>query len=263
MKKSIFLLASAFAMLSGFSSTATAEAQGPAYFKIANVAADDMLNIRAKRDHKSQRIGRIPPNATCVQNLIVERAYHPWVKIKYAGVIGWVNSRYLDGSEDPSCQRTGPIAAHKQPSTTVTASLQASAQADASLPIAKTEPITAAPEASDFAAAPTAKSDNPSTSSSNTASRNTDSKSRGELLGYVGVVNISADEHLNVRAQPTASAKKIGELRSDETCIRITRSNDDRSWVYVEHQSLSGWVSADYLGSVDKYDCFLKFPRGL
>jgi hypothetical protein len=92
-----------------------ADADGPGYFRVVNVAADDVLNIRAEPSARSVRLGRIPPGADCVRNLgcrgglslaeltelsEAERAarlrQNPrWCRVEYQGITGWVAGRYL------------------------------------------------------------------------------------------------------------------------------------------------------------------------
>jgi uncharacterized protein YraI len=92
---------------------ARAEADGPDFFAVTGVAADDVLNIRAAPSPKAAKIGAIPPNGRRVANLgcrgepgfaawqamtEAEReqaARGRWCKISYQGVEGWVAGRFL------------------------------------------------------------------------------------------------------------------------------------------------------------------------
>jgi uncharacterized protein YgiM (DUF1202 family) len=94
---------------------ANAEADGPDFYRVSGVAADDVLNIRAEPTSQATKVGSIPPNADCVRNLgcqgglslqefttlnQVEQArrlqQNPrWCQIQYQGIKGWVAGRYL------------------------------------------------------------------------------------------------------------------------------------------------------------------------
>jgi len=94
---------------------AAAEADGPDYYRVVGVSADDVLNIRAEPDTSAQQVGSIPPGADCVRNLgcrgglslqefttldEAEKARRlkenpRWCQIEYRGVTGWVAGRYL------------------------------------------------------------------------------------------------------------------------------------------------------------------------
>jgi len=97
------------------------EADGPDYWAVTGVAADDVLNIRAEADPRSPKIGEIPPDGTCVRNLgcvggltfeehttlteeekqRILRERPRWCRIEYQGTEGWVAGRYLT---EGSCQ---------------------------------------------------------------------------------------------------------------------------------------------------------------
>jgi len=92
-----------------------ATADGPDHFSVTKVKNWDVLNIRAKPHYKANKIGSIPYNGNCVQNLGCEggltlKEYSTlteaqkkailkkrprWCKVNYQGTIGWVNARYL------------------------------------------------------------------------------------------------------------------------------------------------------------------------
>jgi len=94
---------------------ATAEADGPDFYRVIGVAADDVLNIRAEPSPHATEVGSIPPNADCVRNLGCQggltfqefQTLNPaeqaerlkqnprWCRIEYQGVTGWVAGRYL------------------------------------------------------------------------------------------------------------------------------------------------------------------------
>jgi hypothetical protein len=95
--------------------TALAEADGPDFYRVVDVAADDVLNIRAEPDVSAPKVGSIPPGADCIRNLgcrgglsfeefttlnDAEKASRlkenpRWCRIEYRGTTGWVAGRYL------------------------------------------------------------------------------------------------------------------------------------------------------------------------
>jgi hypothetical protein len=97
------------------SGQALAEADGPDYYRVVNVAQSDVLNIRAQPTAKARKIGEIPPGADCVRNLGCQggltlhefttlseaqkaqrlRNNPRWCKVEYRGTTGWVAGRYL------------------------------------------------------------------------------------------------------------------------------------------------------------------------
>ena len=94
-------------------SSARAEADGPDYYAVTGVAADDVLNIRARPSAASAKIGQIPPDGRQLRNLgcqggpsfaqwqtmdETERrqaARQRWCKISYQGIEGWVAARFV------------------------------------------------------------------------------------------------------------------------------------------------------------------------
>lgn len=92
-----------------------ATADGPDHFSVTGVESWDVLNIRVKPHYKSKKVGSIPYNGKCVENLgcvggltlhefetlsnkqqkaiIKKRPY--WCKVRYRGTVGYVNGRYL------------------------------------------------------------------------------------------------------------------------------------------------------------------------
>ncbi|MEL6734718.1 MAG: SH3 domain-containing protein [Pseudomonadota bacterium] len=59
---------------------------------VTNVAFNDVLNIRAAGTSQSRILGVIPPNSCGVRVLAQNGS---WARIRYNGVTGWVNQRYL------------------------------------------------------------------------------------------------------------------------------------------------------------------------
>jgi uncharacterized protein YraI len=110
-----FTRLAAAAALGLSSATAGAEADGPDFYAVTGVAADDVLNIRAHPDPHAAKLGEIPPNGTCVRNLgcrggltfeeftelsEAQKARRlkenpRWCKIEFKGTTGWVAGRYL------------------------------------------------------------------------------------------------------------------------------------------------------------------------
>ncbi len=105
-------------LLLALASFATATADGPDYFMVRGVAADDVLNIRQEPDARSQKLGEIPHDGNGIQNLGCEGGLsygewqeasqaereaaekRRWCRIAYNGVEGWVAARFLaEGSE--------------------------------------------------------------------------------------------------------------------------------------------------------------------
>ena len=101
-----------------WSRDAPATADGPDYYAVTGVAADDVLNIRAKPSPKGEKVGEIPHVA--IQNLGCQggptfaeweklseaerqRARRQrWCRIRYEGVEGWVAGWFLtEGSGPP------------------------------------------------------------------------------------------------------------------------------------------------------------------
>jgi hypothetical protein len=66
--------------------------KGASFFEISNIADDDVLNMRVDADPQSQKIGAIPPDATCITN---HGCIDGWCRVEYDHRIGWVDSLYL------------------------------------------------------------------------------------------------------------------------------------------------------------------------
>ncbi len=103
---------------------AYAEADGPDWWAVTGVSADDVLNMRAEASVSSRKIGAIPPDGQGLRNLGCtgamsyaewekateaerERAKgNKWCKIEYRGTTGWVAGRYLMEGGPPQDERT-------------------------------------------------------------------------------------------------------------------------------------------------------------
>jgi uncharacterized protein YraI len=75
------------------------------YYQIINVS-DDYLNMRQSPNPSDKKVGEIPAQENeCIMAL--DEAYAPnqkrWILLKYAGVNGWANSRYLKEIEVDDC----------------------------------------------------------------------------------------------------------------------------------------------------------------
>ena len=72
---------------------------------MANVASDDVLNVRASPTAKARIVGAIPPNAKNVEvtGSGVSNGRTLWLPIAYKEMSGWANAKYLvTGGRDPS-----------------------------------------------------------------------------------------------------------------------------------------------------------------
>ena len=120
MRTSIKFLFPLLLTASGF---ALADADGPDYYRVQGVAANDVLNIRSKADPHAEKLGEIPPGVDCVRNLgckgglsmeefmnlsskeeAAAKKVHPrWCQVEFKGITGWVSGRFLaEGSCDKS-----------------------------------------------------------------------------------------------------------------------------------------------------------------
>lgn len=98
-----------------YSDLLVAEADGPDYWQVRDVAKDDVLNMRSYAAFKSPKIGEIPYDARCIKNMgcqggltyqeyttlsesekqQVLRLRPRWCRVSYQGATGWVAGRYL------------------------------------------------------------------------------------------------------------------------------------------------------------------------
>ena len=102
----------------GMAAVAQATADGPDFWRVTGVAADDVLNLRAGPSARDAKVGEIPSDADGVTNFgcINEMSYQEsleaseaereaarrqrWCRVMYESVIGWVAGRFLaEGSE--------------------------------------------------------------------------------------------------------------------------------------------------------------------
>ncbi|WP_296475052.1 SH3 domain-containing protein [Roseinatronobacter sp.] len=77
------------------------------------------------------------------------------------------------------------------------------------------------------------------------------------------VQDVAADDALNIRAEPNASAEIIGTLDHDAQGVEVVASNADNSWGRVNTGEGSGWVNLRYMSAgrvhIDNYN----LPDGL
>jgi len=108
-------------LLISISGVVYAEADGPDYYRVHDVASNDVLNIRSHADPHARKVGEIPSGADCVRNLgckggltmeeftnlskqepaAAKRDHPRWCHVEYQGVKGWVSGHFLaEGSCD-------------------------------------------------------------------------------------------------------------------------------------------------------------------
>jgi hypothetical protein len=63
-------------------------------YRVVNVSHWDMLNIRSDASADAKQIGTIPPSGQGIE-IISGSAIGGWVRVRYRGLTGWVNSYYL------------------------------------------------------------------------------------------------------------------------------------------------------------------------
>ena len=79
----------------------TPAAPGPSpaakLYRVVGVAEDDVLYVRSKPGRQHSSVGEIPPNGVGIQILEGRErvGQSTWVRVKYRGLTGWVNSRFL------------------------------------------------------------------------------------------------------------------------------------------------------------------------
>ncbi len=66
-------------------------------YDVANVASNDVLNIRQQAKANSTKIGALPFDLTEIE-VIAASSNGKWGLVNYQGVIGWVSTRYLQPS---------------------------------------------------------------------------------------------------------------------------------------------------------------------
>jgi len=114
MRNSIWFPLAALTLTLG-SVAASADADGPDFYQVKDVAKNDVLNIRAEPNPHAAKVGEIRHDGTCIRNLgcqggltfqeftdlsPAEQARRQqenprWCQVEYQGVTGWVAGRYL------------------------------------------------------------------------------------------------------------------------------------------------------------------------
>lgn len=77
------------------------------------------------------------------------------------------------------------------------------------------------------------------------------------------VMNVAADDQLNVRGAPSATAEKIGTLRFDAKAIKTTgvsRQIGRATWVEIILEGRKGWVNAAFLTPTRSASSLFKEP---
>lgn len=67
---------------------------------------------------------------------------------------------------------------------------------------------------------------------------------------YAAVTGVAADDVLNLRAEPTASAPVLGTLSPGATGIEITGASADEKWLRLNVDGRTGWAAARFLKDV-------------
>ena len=100
-----------------------------AIFRVDGVAADDVLNVRSAPDPAASLAGTIPPTAQAVIGIGTPTTIGQttWQRVRYAGVEGWVNKRFLKAPAAPpaaSSSGSAPAAPTSAAATPPSNSLQ-------------------------------------------------------------------------------------------------------------------------------------------
>lgn len=95
------------------------DGHGPDYFRVINVAAGDVLNVRALPSGSADKVGELPPDADGIHYdfCIGETTYQEWTemsdaereaatrlrwcRISWNGVSGWAAGRFLGEGDSP------------------------------------------------------------------------------------------------------------------------------------------------------------------
>ena len=96
-----------------------AEADGPDFYAVTGVAADDVLNLRTGPSPGAEKIGEIPHDGRGLRNLgcegvptfaewekmtpeqRAESSKKRWCRVRYGNIEGWVAGRYLREDSAP------------------------------------------------------------------------------------------------------------------------------------------------------------------
>ena len=73
-------------------------------------------------------------------------------------------------------------------------------------------------------------------------------QSQAGMYGYEKVINVSAEDALNMRAAPGSDTPILAKLAPGTIILRLGKH---QGWVRVMHQGQTGWVYGKYLGKTD------------
>lgn len=65
--------------------------------------------------------------------------------------------------------------------------------------------------------------------------------------GYYRIVDVAADDTLNVRAAPSASAADIGDLPHNTTRIEVSATDETGKWGQIVWEEGNGWIAMRFL----------------
>ncbi|WP_439563108.1 SH3 domain-containing protein [Roseinatronobacter sp.] len=77
------------------------------------------------------------------------------------------------------------------------------------------------------------------------------------------VVDVSPDDVLNIRQEPSASSDIIGTLAPDATGIEVIMLNSTQRWGMVNSNESTGWVSMRYMQGQGVHIDHFNMPVGL
>jgi uncharacterized membrane protein len=97
-------------------SAAAAPELALAHFRVHDVAAGDVLNIRSQPDANARSLGGIPAGAARVEGIggAAASGSTRWQRVRHGGTIGWVNARFLVPDESAAREGAPALAASKE-----------------------------------------------------------------------------------------------------------------------------------------------------
>ncbi|MEM5529097.1 SH3 domain-containing protein [Gammaproteobacteria bacterium AS21] len=69
-------------------------------------------------------------------------------------------------------------------------------------------------------------------------------------FSWVKVINVTADDQLNIRQTKDYKSNKLGSASANATCIKRFRCED--KWCQIEQQSTTGWVHRSFIEKMDE-----------
>ena len=66
-------------------------------------------------------------------------------------------------------------------------------------------------------------------------------------IEFYGVVNVDAEDVLNIRAEPNSASRKVGEIPYYGYGVIVLSEKPVQGWVFVNFGGVEGWVSERYL----------------